>query len=306
MATQAVTTSGTALQSCTFVFDNRGTTYNAWCHVTYTDPNSGQAVTWDSGQFAQETRAAVVPPGATNITLEGGAIGGGFLFNPVLNCKPLPASTTTMTFSGNQATPTYVLQPLMFVFDNRGTTYNAWCHVTYTDPNSGQAVTWDSGQFAQETRTAAVPAGATNITLEGGAIGGGFLFNPVLSCNPLPASTTTITFSGTQATPTYTASPVLKPFSFVFDNRGTVYNAWCHVNSMNPNNGQAVTWDSGQFAQETRAAAVQAGATNITLEGGAIGGGFLFNPVLGCNPQPASTTMITFSGNQATPTYSGI
>jgi hypothetical protein len=306
MTTQATSNPGTTLQSPTFAFDNRGTTYNAWCHVNYTDPNSGQSVTWDSGQFGQETRSASIPAGATNITLEGGAIGGGFLFNPVLSCNPLPASTTTITFSGSQATPTYLLKPLTFVFDNQGTTYNAWCHVNYTDPNSGQSVTWDSGQFGQETRSASIPAGATNITLEGGAIGGGFLFNPVLSCNPLPASTTTITFSGSQATPTYTASPVLKPLTFVFDNQGTTYNAWCHVNYTNPYSGQAVIWDSGQFSQETRSTSVPAGATNITLEGGAIDGGFLFNPVLSCNPLPASTTTITFSGSQATPTYSGI
>jgi hypothetical protein len=97
----------------------------------------------------------------------------------------------------------YLPQPPTFTFDNRGTTYDSWCHVNYTDPKSGQSLTWDSGRFGQETRSASVPAGATNITLEGGAIGGGFLFNPVLSVNPLPAGTTTITFSGSQATPTY-------------------------------------------------------------------------------------------------------
>lgn len=31
----------------------------------------------------------------------------------------------------NQATSTAL------VFDNQGTTYNAWCHVNYTDPASG-------------------------------------------------------------------------------------------------------------------------------------------------------------------------
>lgn len=104
MATQAISTA--------FVFDNRGTTYNAWCHVNYTDPTSGQAKTWDSGQFGQDIRSVSIPAQATNITLEGGAIGGEFLFNPVLSYHPLPGSITTVAFAGSQATPTYAISQL--------------------------------------------------------------------------------------------------------------------------------------------------------------------------------------------------
>lgn len=116
---------------------------------------------------------------------------------------PDPTQYTSNPDPAYRSAERYLPQPPSFTFDNRGTTYNAWNHVNYTDPTSGKSLTWDSGQFGQETRSASVPAGATNITLEGGAIGGGFLFNPVLSVNPLPTGTTTITFSGSQATPTY-------------------------------------------------------------------------------------------------------
>jgi hypothetical protein len=93
-----------------------------------------------------------------------------------------------------------------FVFDNRGTAYNAWCHVNYTDPTTGQAQTWDSGQFGQDVRSVSIPAQATHITLEGGAMNGEFFFNPVLSYNPLPGSITTVAFAGIQASPTYVIS----------------------------------------------------------------------------------------------------
>ena len=101
MATQATSTA--------FVFDNRGTTYNAWCHVNYTDPSSGQAKTWDSGQFGQDIRSVSIPAQASNITLEGGAIGGGFIFNPVLSYDPLQGSLTIAAFAGSLASPTYVI-----------------------------------------------------------------------------------------------------------------------------------------------------------------------------------------------------
>ncbi|HEY1353104.1 MAG TPA: hypothetical protein VGF67_26110 [Ktedonobacteraceae bacterium] len=104
MATQATSTA--------FVFDNRGTTYNAWCHVNYTDPATGQAKTWDSGQFGQDIRSASIPAQATNITLEGGAIDGDFFFNPVLGYNPLPGSITTVAFAGSLAAPTYVISQL--------------------------------------------------------------------------------------------------------------------------------------------------------------------------------------------------
>jgi len=104
MATQAT--------SLAFVFDNRGTTYNAWCHVNYTDPSSGQAKTWDSGQFGQDIRSVSLPAGATNIVLEGGAIDGGFIFNPVLSYQPLPGSLTLVACAGNITSPTYVISQL--------------------------------------------------------------------------------------------------------------------------------------------------------------------------------------------------
>ncbi len=102
----------TQATSTTFVIDNRATTYNAWSHVNYTDPTSGQAKTWDSGQFGQDIRSVSIPAGATNITLEGGAIGGGFVFNPVLSYNPLPGSITTVAFAGSQSAPTYVISQL--------------------------------------------------------------------------------------------------------------------------------------------------------------------------------------------------
>lgn len=104
MATQATST--------TFVFDNRGTTYTAWCHVNYTDPTTGQAKTWDSGQFGQDIRSVSIPAQASNITLEGGATGGGFIFNPVLSYNPLQGSITTVAFAGSLTTPAYVIAQL--------------------------------------------------------------------------------------------------------------------------------------------------------------------------------------------------
>jgi hypothetical protein len=88
-----------ATPSRTFVFDNRETTYTVWFRVNYTDPTSGQATTWNSGQFGQDVRSVTFSDQATNITVEGGVVGGNFFFNPPLGFSPQPNYKIIETFT---------------------------------------------------------------------------------------------------------------------------------------------------------------------------------------------------------------
>lgn len=114
--------------------------------------------------------------------------------------KPVPLPTDTV-----------------LTFDSTGVQYNTWCHVLYRDLD-GQLVLWDSGQFGPSQVTITVPGGATNVFIEGGAIGGSPIFNtgssPIVTNayaggGSLPSGTVTITLTGTATAPSFSANPSL-------------------------------------------------------------------------------------------------
>lgn len=93
--------------SATLAFYNLGADYDAWCHVNYKDP-SGQTTQWDSGKISKGQAASVeVPVGATDIWIEGGAMGAVSQTLDPFNHRPsLLAGTRTILFTGTKAAPT--------------------------------------------------------------------------------------------------------------------------------------------------------------------------------------------------------
>ena len=93
--------------SATLIFYNLGADYDAWCHVNYKDP-SGQALQWDSGKISKGQAASVeVPVGATDIWIEGGAMGADRQTLNQFNHRPsLLAGTRTVLFTGTKSAPT--------------------------------------------------------------------------------------------------------------------------------------------------------------------------------------------------------